>query len=153
MIRIPHRNSPELIKATQKEPCRGEGKIETWRPMGSGLLGQHVLVWLAGQPYGQRRWLQATFTKRECNNSHYTIHLPVILVFIQQLFKCTGFLSVLKMWFELYKFDLQTAFQEHIEQAMFGWLTQTPWQLLPVSLNLPLNWEFSCLATFAVVNR
>jgi len=43
------------------------------------------------------------------------------------------------MGFELYKFDLQTAFQEHIKQAMFGCLTQTPWQLLSVSLNLPLN--------------
>lgn len=34
MIRIPHHNSPELIKATQQQPCRGEGKTETWRPMG-----------------------------------------------------------------------------------------------------------------------
>lgn len=31
-----------------------------------------------------------------------------------------------KTLFELCEFDLQTVFQEHIKQAMFGCLTQTP---------------------------
>lgn len=54
MIRIPHHNSSELIKATQSQPCREKGKIESWRSAGQGLIGQQVLVYLPGQPHGQR---------------------------------------------------------------------------------------------------
>lgn len=117
-----HLNSPEL------EPHkRGWAKgREHWRLWDRACLGNVCSCGWQSSPRTVVTHAPLPNSQWECNHSHYTISLPITLLFIKHIFKCTNFLSVFQMWFESCKFDLQTALQEDIKWTLFGCLTQTP---------------------------